>query len=148
MKNIHKSISKEQMMAEIETFHSTDMEAAKAKDIKTLLGLWTEDCILLAPGIDPIIGKDAMWQYLQAQNAASRDVEIIDYVQDFKEVQIVGEMAFEWCVFYGASRTTDGEIFRTKAKLFRILKRTGESEWKCARSIFHVDGIDKDSKAK
>ena len=70
-------------MAEIEAFHVTDMQAAKAKDIETLLGLWTEDCVLLAPGIDPIIGKEAMWQYLQAQNAASRDVEIIELCAGF-----------------------------------------------------------------
>lgn len=136
----------EQKRVEIEAFHKMDMRAAKAKDIETLLGLWTEDCVLLAPGMPPIIGKEAMWDYLQEQNDAASDVEILEYVQDFKEVQIVEDWAFEWGLFYGRSRPVGGEIIETRAKLFRVLKWTAEAGWKCARSIFHVDELAEESK--
>jgi ketosteroid isomerase-like protein len=138
------TITEEQKLAEIEAFHQTDMKAAAAKDIETLLGLWTEDCVLLAPGMPPIIGKEAMWRYLQEQNDAASDVEILEYEQDFKEVKLVGDWAFEWGLFHGRSCPLGGEIVQTKAKLFRVLKRTEESGWKCARSIFHVDEMSED----
>jgi len=144
MSDPSKLLTEKQKLAEIETFHLTDMRAAKSKDIETLLGLWTEDCVLLAPGMPPIIGKEAMWTYLQEQTDAASDVEILEYVQDFKEVWIEGDWAFEWGLFFGRSRPMGGEIVRTQAKLFRVLKRTAEGEWKCARSIFHVDDMSED----
>ena len=67
----------------------------RAKDIETLLGLWTDDCVLLVPGLPPIQGKDAMWKYLQEQNDVASDVEILEYVQDFKEVQIVDALVLD-----------------------------------------------------
>ena len=132
-------LTEKQKLAEIEAFHLTDMRAAKNKDIETLFGLWTEDCVLLAPGMPPVIGKEDMWKYLQEQNDAASDIEILEYVQDFKEVRIVGDWAFEWGLFFGKSRPLGGEIVQTEAKLFRVLKRTEGGDWKCARSIFHVD---------
>jgi len=70
-------------------------------------------------------------------------VEILEYGQDFKEVKIVGDWAFEWGLFFGKSRPLGGEIVRAKAKLFRVLRRDEEGDWKCARSIFHVDEMEK-----
>ncbi|MFC1502365.1 hypothetical protein ACFL6A_03030, partial [bacterium] len=51
----------------IEIMHATDMAAAKKMDIETLLSLWTDDGVLLQPGQEAIIGKEAIWNYMMEQ---------------------------------------------------------------------------------
>jgi len=110
-----------------------------SRDIETLRGLWTEDCVLLAPGRPPIEGSKAVWEYIQEQHSEMEGIEILEYEQDFMEVEISGNWAFEWGVFRGRARPRGGDVIQTRAKLFRILKRCEDGQWKCARSIWHDD---------
>lgn len=131
-------------LAEIRSFHQKDRQAAMAKDIESLRSLWTEDCVLLAPESPPIIGSDAVWEFIQAQYRQMGNVEILQYDQDFQEIKIIGDWAFEWGVFKGSVRLADESIVETRSKLFRVLKRQLDSTWKCARSIWHDDGEEDD----
>ena len=138
---------RERLRTEIDAFHLRDRDAAMSRDIGTLCELWTEDCVLLAPGRPPIEGRAAVWDYLREQHAVIEDVEILTYEQDFKEVEIAGDWAFEWGIFRGAARPRSGDVIHTRAMLFRILKREADGQWKCARSIWHDDPGDLDRNA-
>ena len=130
--------SQEDALAEIEKLHQTDMAAAKVYDIETLSTLWTDDCVLLQPGQEPISGREALWAYMQANLEEQKQYEITEYVQEFEEVKILGDWAYEWGTFHGAYRpVSGGEIIRERARLFRILKRQPDGSWKCARAIWH-----------
>lgn len=137
--------SEQEMLAEIEKLHQKDVESIRSRDIKTLITLWTDDGVLLGPGISPIVGRDAIREYMQKQKQEVRNVEIIEYNQDFKEIKIIGNWAFEWALFTGEYRLfSGGDTIHEKAKLFRVLKRQKDGTWKVARSIWHNDPVQED----
>ena len=131
-------------LAEILAFHEKDKQAAMAKDIDTLRSLWTDDCVLLSPEAPPIIGSQAVWEFMQTQHQQMENVEILHYDQDFQEIRILDDWAFEWGLFKGSVRLADNSIIETRSKLFRVLKRQPDSTWKCARSIWHDDVEDEE----
>ncbi len=126
-------------LAEIRAFHEKDRQAAMAKDLEILRSLWTEDCVLLSPESPPIIGSQAVWEFIHAQYQLMENVDILQYDQDFQEIQVIDDWAFEWGLFKGSVRLADDSIVETHSKLFRVLKRQPDSSWKCARSIWHDD---------
>jgi len=125
-------------MAAIHQLHEMDMAAAKIDDINTLITLMTDDCILLPPGQEPIRGRDAIWKFMQEQLPENQKYEITEYVQQFEEVKIIGEWAYEWATFNGIYHLKSGgpDLYE-RSRLFRILRRQPDSSWKVARSIWH-----------
>jgi len=132
--------SEEEGLKQIEELHRKDLEASKVKDFKTLLSLWEDDGVLLEPGRAPIIGKDAIKAYIESQAETSKTYRITKYEQDWKEIRIIGDWAFEWGVFEGeAELINGGPPIKQKAKMLRLLKRQNDGSWKCARVIYHED---------
>ena len=70
--------------------------------------LWTDDGVLLLPDQEPVVGRAALWEFLQAQRPAQEDIEITRYVHRFEEITVLGEWAFEWGTFEGAARPRSG----------------------------------------
>jgi uncharacterized protein (TIGR02246 family) len=127
----------------IEELHRLDVRASKAQDFKTLLSLWTEDGILLEPGRAPVIGKEALEAYMEAEAKISKTYTITKYEQEWTEIRVIGDWAFEWGFFNGeAQPVTGGQPIKQKAKMLRILKRQEDGSWKCARAIYHDDPVE------
>ena len=126
--------------AEIEELHRKDLESSWAGDFKTLLSLWTEDGVLLMPGMKPVIGKEAIEAYMDDQAAVSLTCRILEYEHSWQEIKVWGDWAFEWGFFSGKAEMVDsGEIVLQRGKLLRILNRQKDGSWKCARTIGHYD---------
>jgi uncharacterized protein (TIGR02246 family) len=126
-------------LARIRELHETDWAASKAYDVETLRSLWTEDCVLLQPGQEPIIGDEALWAYMQAQVPGMQENEILEYRHDFEEVNVLGDWAYEWGTFYGSYRSAaGGKIVHERARLFRMLRRQRDGSWKVSRAIWHT----------
>lgn len=125
-------------LAAIEKLHETDMAAAKNHDIDTLITLMTDDCILLPPGQEPIRGREAIWKFMQEHLPESQKYEITEYVQDFEEVKIIGDWAYEWATFHCTYHLkSGGPDLHERSRLFRILHRQPDGCWKVARSMWH-----------
>jgi uncharacterized protein (TIGR02246 family) len=122
----------------IQKLHETDMAAAKIHDINTLITLITDDCILLPPGQEPIRDRDAIWKFMQEQLPESQKYEITEYVQNFEEIKIIDDWAFEWATFHGTYHLKSGGTdLHERSRLFRILRRQSDGSWKVARAIWH-----------
>lgn len=120
----------------IEKLHRADMAAARVHDIKTLITLWTDDGILFLQGREPIRGKAAIWEYLQAQLPEARKYEVSEYRHHFEEIQVSGDWAYEWGTFTGTYRLkSGGPDLRERARLFRVLRRQADGSWKCHRAF-------------
>jgi len=131
-----KSTSKD--LEAIKTLHFRDVTAAKKRDIKTLISLWTDDGVLLQPGQEAIIGKEAIWKYMQEQTKIEQTFKIIDYIHDFEEIRILDNWAYEWGTFKGSYRPiAGGNVIHHRARLFRVLQKQTDGAWKCARAIWH-----------
>ena len=130
--------SHEEALAEIDKLHQQDMAASKEYDVETLVSLMTDDIVLLQPGQEPLKGKEAIRSYLQSYKNEMDQVEITQYLHTFEEVHIVGDWAYEWGMFHGASRpVSGGEETPQRMRLFRILRRQPDGSWKVARAIWH-----------
>ena len=128
----------EEAMAHIRKLHETDWAASKAHDIETLRSLWTEDCVLLPPGQEPVVGDEALWAYMQEQLPEMKKVEILEYYHDFEEIKIVGDWAYEWGTFHGSYRPiSGGDVMHARSRLFRVLRRQPDGAWKVARAMWH-----------
>lgn len=125
-------------LAAIKFLHEKDMCASKKRDIEILITLWTEDGVLLNPGQEPIIGRDAIWDYMKKEADKDQMFEIMEYIHNFEEIRILGKWAYEWGNFRGVYRVASGgELMEQRARLFRILKKEEDGSWKCARAIWH-----------
>lgn len=122
----------------IEELRRRDVAASKALDVEGLASLWTDDCVALAPGQPPARGKARIRSQLAAMAAWARDNEIVEYEEEFEELEILGDTAIEWGHIRGAERPrAGGDLKRSQYKVMRVLKRQPDGRWLVHRSIFN-----------
>ena len=124
----------------IEQLHARDAKAAKAGDVATLATLWTVDAVALPPGEPPVVGIDAIRQWLFKGKMDTSKFEVTEYAMDFQEVQIVGDEAFEWArtaVTIRRKGATAG--MRASGNLMRVLRKQPDGSWKVARAAWNME---------
>ena len=138
-KTMKKSLSKDDLI-ELERLHRKDKKAVIEGDIETLLSLCTEDIVLM-PSEGPILkGKSAIRKMLYENIKSSKDIEIIEYTHDFKEIKVINDLAYEWGFYKTRARNKEkGTESIETGKILRILKRHTDKSWKVARSIWTAD---------
>ncbi len=120
----------------IEELHRKDRAASLAKDYLTLLSLMDEDIILIPPKGEPQRGIGAVSQNLKAYFDESEGGDVLEYDQDFEEVVVSGDMAFDWGDFRGREVLPTGGEVRQSARFMRILKRQIDGTWKVFRTLW------------
>ena len=77
---------------------------------------------------------------LERDQEMMKDCTLVEYNQDFKEIKISGDYAFEWGCYSGEYISgTDKHRIRGSGKLMRILKLDKDGTWKVFRAIWTVD---------
>src|SRR6516162_5355697 len=79
--------------ADIEKLHKDDIAATIARDVDALTALWDDDAVLLQPGIPPIVGKAAFFDFVKHALAKSPTVKVVKYVPDIRDIQVAGNVA-------------------------------------------------------
>jgi ketosteroid isomerase-like protein len=123
----------------IEDLHRRDIAANKAFDVEALAALWTDDVVNMPPATPPIVGKKANRDLLLAAEAQAKQLDILEYDQEWSEVQIVGDYAYEWGVFRSTIKlkTATGDPVKSEFRVMRVLKRQADGGWKVHRSIWN-----------
>ncbi len=125
-------------MQAISSLHNKDIEASLALDEVALESLWTDDIVTLNPGSPAVVGKAANVARLQASIEQMKKVEVMAYNEEFQEVRIQGDWAYEWGVITGRTRPfSGGNETSYKFNVMRILQRQPDGAWKIARSIYN-----------
>jgi uncharacterized protein (TIGR02246 family) len=75
----------------IQALHQKDMAASRVRDVATLLSLCSDDCVMLPPGEDPIVGREAIRESLERDLEQEQEYQITEYVHNFEEVKVIGE---------------------------------------------------------
>lgn len=128
------------MLKSIEELHKKDKQASMNGDLETLLKLFTDDGILIPPEGEIIEGKEALRNMLKQNFELHQDYLITEYNQDFKEIKILGQYAYEWGTYSGKYKSKDeGKEITGSGKLMRILKLQADGSWKVYRTIWTVD---------
>jgi ketosteroid isomerase-like protein len=126
--------------AGIESLHKDDITATVARDADALTALWDDDAILLQPGSPPIIGKAAFHDFMKQALAKSPSVKVVKYLPDIRDIQVAGNVAYEWGYFDAAQKSSDQQAPESlRAKLLRVMKRQPDGSWKFTRVMWLPD---------
>lgn len=126
--------------AGIEKLHKDDITATIGRDVDALTALWDDDAVLLQPGTPPIIGKAAFHDFMKQAFARSPSVKEVKYVPDIRDIQVAGDVAYEWGYFDAAQKGSDQQPPASlRAKLLRVMKRHADGSWKFARVMWLGD---------
>jgi len=125
-------------MEAIQALHNKDIEASLALDEGALESIWTDDIVTMHPGAPAVVGKAANIEKLQAGIEQMKGQEILAYNEQFQEVRIDGDWAYEWGTISGRTRPfTGGNESSYHFNVMRILQRQPDGSWKVARSIYN-----------
>lgn len=126
--------------AGIEKLHKDDIRATVARDPDALTALLDEDAVLLQPGAPPILGKKAFHDFMKKAVAKSPSVKAVKYVPDIRDIQVAGNVAYEWGYFEAVQKSSDEEAPESlRAKFIRVMKRQPDDSWKFTRVIWFAD---------
>ena len=129
-----------QNMREIEKLHQLDIAATLSGDQVALSTGWTDDIVILGPGEEPGIGKQAILETRERRRAALPGFRVVTYVPDIKDVTIADGWAFEWGTYTaGYVETAGGEEKPLRGKLLRVLKKQADGSWKVAMACGTYD---------
>src|SRR5215469_1187344 len=124
----------------IEKLHRDDITATIARDADALTALWDDAAVLLQPGTPPIVGKAAFRDFMKQVLAKSPSVKVVKYVPDIRDIQVAGDVAYEWGYFEAAQRSSEQQAPQSlRAKLLRVMKRQPDGSWKFTRVMWLPD---------
>jgi ketosteroid isomerase-like protein len=121
----------------IEEIHRCDVEATKAGDTESLKLLMDPQCIVFPPDGEPTNGQTYLDEVWPSSTDESQP-EILELVQDWQELCVFGDFAYEQGVVRYAVRGAGGQVIRETQLLIRFLRRQSSGEWRVYRAIWHA----------
>jgi ketosteroid isomerase-like protein len=122
----------------IEELHRLDVAATKAGDYETLMSLMDEQCILFPPDSEPEDGRAYLSRFRASSDSIEPEPEILELVQDWEEVRLLGDFAYEQGIVRYAVWDASGAIIRETQRLMRLLRRQPDGEWQVLRAMWHA----------
>lgn len=92
------------------------------------------------PGPSPLVGKKAICGMLQKQKARSNGSMTTDYTEEWEEVRILGNYAWQWGKMSQTQRVASGKLETMRVNAIRILRREPDGSWKVARAAVTPEG--------
>lgn len=122
----------------IQKLHDADIKASLALDGPALESLWTNDIVTMAPGAPAVVGKEANIKKLEDGIAQLKAMEIAAFDEQWQEVRIEGDWAYEWGTMSGRMRPfSGGQEIAYIMNIMRVLNKQPDGTWKIARSIYN-----------
>jgi uncharacterized protein (TIGR02246 family) len=122
---------------EIENLHQADVAATLMRDVDALAALWDDDGVLLQPGQSPVIGKTAFVEFLRQNFAKSASMKILKDAPEIRDIQVEGDVAYEWSTFDSIVTSSDLEQpANVRARFVRILRRQSDGPWRFSRVMW------------
>jgi ketosteroid isomerase-like protein len=108
----------------IEALNRRDVQFALANDARMMMSQWTDDIVLLQPKAPITRGRAAIAEAFRSVEGP----ELVDYVLDIQEVEVVGDHAFQWGTCRYSMRPRGG-----------VLQRQPDGSWRIHRGMTTVD---------
>ncbi|HLI62685.1 MAG TPA: nuclear transport factor 2 family protein [Terriglobales bacterium] len=118
----------------IDALSQVEIAASMHSDVDTLCSLWTDDGVLVLPGTAPLVGKKAICNLLQQQKAKSIGWMTIAYNEQWEEVRLIGDYAWQWGTISQTDAERSGKQKTAELNALRILHRDRDGNWKVARA--------------
>ena len=122
----------------IEELHRQDVAATKAGDYETLMSLMDEECMVFPPDSEPEDGRAYLSRFRASSDSIEPEPEILELVQDWQEVRLLGDFAYEQGIVRYAVRDANGAVIRETQRLMRLLRRQPDGAWRVLRAMWHA----------
>jgi ketosteroid isomerase-like protein len=125
----------------IEDLHQRDIAASLAFDIDKLVSLWDDNIVAMPPSSAPLVGVEANRAYLARNREKMANVDILAYEEQWDEVRILGDYAYEYGSIRSRMRGADARQETAMAfNVMRVLKRQPGGDWKVYRTMWNDRG--------
>ena len=110
--------------------------AAEGRDLEGILAYWTDDAVVLAPGLPAVIGKNALREYVQS----SMDIPGFGISWTTTDVTLSadGTLAYMFSRNAVTMNAPDGTPATTEGRAVTIWRRESDGEWRCAVDIWNA----------
>lgn len=129
--------SNQQDIANIEELRRRDTAASKAGDFQSLKALMDPECIVLPPDSEPELGQDYLDHMATSSDGSESVEQAVEVTQDWDELLLFGDYAYERGIVRYAVKNSGGEIVRESQRLVRILRRQADGSWRVYRAMWH-----------
>src|SRR5215469_11833016 len=127
--------------AGIQKLHQQDIDATVSMDVSKLTDLWADDGVLLGQGDKPLVGKAAIQASLKQNFAANPGMKIIKYVPEITDLQVAGDVAYEWGFFEATHQlSADSKPASFRARFLRVMRLQSDGSWKFVRVMWNTEG--------
>jgi ketosteroid isomerase-like protein len=109
--------------------------ATEGSDVERILSYWTDDAVVIGPGMPAIVGKDALRQYVQdsLQIPGFR----ISWTTSDATLSKDGTLAYLFSQNSVTVNGPDGAPVTTQGRAVTIWRREGDGEWRCVVDIWN-----------
>ena len=117
----------------VEEFNHRFVDGCRKMDGAVTADLWAEDGVDLLPGMEPMVGRSAISQWLNALSEQMKGVKVLQCDVDWKQIEIRNDVAYEWGINTQTVSLPDRpEPLKNEGKITLILRRQTSGQWKLA----------------
>jgi ketosteroid isomerase-like protein len=110
---------------------------SEGRDIERILSYWTDDAIVLPPGMPAVIGKAALRQYVQTS------LQIPGFRITWNSTDVTfspdGMLAYMFGRNSVSMEASDGTTIINEGRAVTIWRREADNEWRCAVDIWNAE---------
>jgi ketosteroid isomerase-like protein len=122
-------------MAAIEKLHQGDVSATLNHNADELAALWADDAILLGEGEAPVSGRRTLREVY-----AKDPAKILKYSPHIEDLEIQGNVAYEWGRFVASVREADNKpVTELKGRFLRVMMKQADGSWRFVRIMWQQD---------
>ena len=110
--------------------------ASEGRDVEAILSYWTDDVVVLPPGLPAVIGKTALREYIQGS------LQIPGFNITWSSTDVAfspdGNLAYMLSENSVTMNGADGKPATTTGRAVTIWRRESDGEWRCAVDIWNA----------
>jgi uncharacterized protein (TIGR02246 family) len=109
--------------------------ASEGRDLERILSYWTDDAVVLAPGLPAVVGKEALREYVRGS------MQIPGFKISWKSTDVKlsadGSLAYMFSQNTVTMNARDGTPATTEGRAVTIWRLESDGEWRCAVDIWN-----------
>jgi ketosteroid isomerase-like protein len=111
--------------------------AAEGRDMERILSYWTDDAVVMPPGLPAVAGKAALRQYVES----SMQIPGFRITWTTTDVALSpdGNLAYMFSRNAVTMNAPDGTPATTEGRAVTIWRREPDGEWRCAVDIWNAE---------
>lgn len=132
------SAATDQALKDIATFNRAFAQATRNMDNTAALALWEDDGTSLLPSMQPIVGKRAIAEFLDAVQKQYPGARMQTFDSQCFDIQMSGELASEWCTEHQIVKLADGKPpFDGRGNMLLVLHRGTDGKWRLRTEMWN-----------